>query len=213
MKSPRPVCGRPWLGTSCHSLSYGILFWQKASGCMFSFPGKHPRQLAFQFVISMPFHRLASFPLHMSCGHGLLLLMRGHALPFVHTKWGPQPQLASLKETMGKGQSQEEPGTPSAACGSYFFSLMYLRAGLSGKRESTSQKWISPSLKFLFQLFLGMVCLPLLVILWWRPAAACSQRCAVFSQSTSSCAVCRKAGLSVDSPDTRVERKHKLQLF
>lgn len=73
MESLGPECGRPWLQKPCHSLSYGILFWQKANGCMFSSQGRHPRPALLQITVSMTFLILACFSFYMLCGHVLLL--------------------------------------------------------------------------------------------------------------------------------------------
>ena len=43
-----------WLRRPCHSLSCGILFWQKATDCMLSPVGNHPMLPLIQFIISTP---------------------------------------------------------------------------------------------------------------------------------------------------------------
>lgn len=131
MASPGPECGRPWLRKPCHSLSYGILFWQKASGCMFSFRGKHPKPALLQFIISMPFRRLACFSWDKLCGHALLLEGRHASAICAHTVRTTASACAAPRDGgksdhfrvfSGEGAWDSDQRSPRTACRSYFFS-------------------------------------------------------------------------------------------
>lgn len=139
MKSPGPECGKPWLRKSCHSLSYRLLFWQKASGWMFSFLGKHPRPPFLQFVLSMPFLRLASFSLDMPCGQALLLLKGCHVSAICARTGRATASTRILRERMGihQGVLRKSLGLQAQESKNSLQLLLFqFRASLPRKRES-----------------------------------------------------------------------------